>query len=725
MEVKEGPTRPSRRSIVSRAFAATLCATLSGAFVLSCSLMPRDSERLHVERISGAVLPFAQVALETGQLETAKRSYENLLRVAPDSFAARMGLGDVEQRRRNPNDAARWYLTALASASTRQERHDALLAHGRAALDAGHLEAARGSFVRLTDPQEGASNEHVAFGLNGLGLALMFDGDLRSAVALIEQAVQRAPHEEKLRGNLTRALKNLAEQVAGTSSAANAFQNRPPPRPLDGANPALSGAAERLEKAAERVEHATERLTSVTADQINGAALPAPRSRPLQGAAFAPQAPPASAPSAPGRRIDRPPAPRAPAPHTPVPGDTGTPAFPPSAPVGYLVNEPSGLFVQMGAYSTATAANAMVARLRRVTELPVQAAERGGLHRVRIGPVPAGDGLRALQNALRQAGFGRRAENKPVANEPTPAAPARPTPPPRSPAPRNAAPAPHRVSPGAVRGFSVVVGGRRFLQMGAYGNAALAEALAAQLRSTIDQPVGVATAEVGGRRLHRVRIGPVAQDDWAALVSSLATAGYGVTRSLMNQRVPTAPSRTPAARARAAPLADEPPPAADEHQPRRQEQASPPPRPAAPATRQATPAPARRPPASRTRAPPTTNATAAPRREYTETFVEPSGGGDQPTLSRQPGPGPASGRLARAFVTTDNDGVFIRIGDYNARQEAEQVGARFGARSRVPVRVVDDQAVPPRYRLRIGPVETDSEFEALLAVVDALGFDLH
>ena len=294
--------------------------------------------------------------------------------------------------------------------------------------------------------------------------------------------------------------------------------------------------------------------------------------------------------------------------------------------------------------------------------------------------------------------------------------------------------------------------------MGAYENATLAGALATRLRAAVDQPVGVAAAEVGGRRLHRVRIGPVAGEDWGALVARLTAAGYAVIGWQPNQAAPS-PTPTPPAPA-AAPSPTPTPPASDaapsptppapdaapapdadtaaeaapvaaaEAAPPRQRSTSPAPAPsAAPpegaaeaATPQPTPAQAR--PTGQTGAPPANESAAAARREeYTETFVAPSGEGGQSLPPPRPALTPAG--AARAFVTTDDEGVFIRIGDYRVRQDAEQLRSRFGAHSQVPAQVVDEQATPPRYRVRIGPVETDSEFEALLAVVDALGFAIH
>ena len=883
-------------SIVPRALAVTACATLS-ALVPSCSLVPHQSDRLQIERISSAVLPFAEVALETGQLETAKRSYQNLLRVDPDSFQARMGLGKVELRRRAPAEASRWFISALASARALPERHDALLAHGRAALDAGQLEAARGSFARLTDPQEGASNEHVAFGLNGVGLTFMIDGDLRSAVTLMERAVELLPRDEKLRGNLSLSLRALAEQVAATSTAANEFATsdeaagqppRPPPAAGAAPNPELANAASRIEQAVRRFEDAAERLADAASQPPalpaggNAPAQGAPTQRPRQNDAppradTSPNPPPTPTSQQPSqsdappradtslgspptpmsqrpRQSDAPPRadaspnpPPTPAqqphrsdavpPATPspspqaAPAAVSTPASPPpadsspqstlDASVGFLVTDSEGMFVQMGAYGTAAAANATTARLRRVTEQPVRVTEHRGLHRVRIGPLKSRDGLQALMGALREAGFGgvegvkdaEMAQTEPV--EPlTPPADQPATPPESIPAPE---PKPSQVPASAVRGFPVDVDGGRFLQMGAYGNRDVAETLARQLRNVTDERVRVASTELrNGEVVHRVRIGPVSEEDWGALAIALTAAGYAiddprpanreafvartdngtfvqigafkahaaaasVARQLRDatdepvsvteaalangasiHRVQIGPLASdarlatlietlrtqeyrvtePVAKPNGPPVgpeaeaslpAGESPPAAQDatrasRQPPPESQepepvGEPEPQASAPAPE---PSPPKPPPLAPT--PPRDSALDAaaslPPREYTETYMTPD-------ASTAGGPATSDGRPrspsnARAFVTTEDEGLFVRIGDYDSLEAAQDVRSRMRVLTTAPVEVIVDANGPrPLHRVRVGPVETDVDFEALLAAVEALGFDIH
>ena len=171
-----------------------------------------------MDEVEQALLPVANIALETGQLETAKRLYQRLLDVDPASQAAHMGLGDVAFKDRRPHDAVRWYLAAQANAQTPEQRNDALLWHGRAALDAGELSAARRSFEHLAAAPE-ASTISVAWALNGIGLTLLLQGDLRGAVAAMQGAVRRAPGEQMFADNLRRALAMLAELVAREDSA--------------------------------------------------------------------------------------------------------------------------------------------------------------------------------------------------------------------------------------------------------------------------------------------------------------------------------------------------------------------------------------------------------------------------------------------------------------------------------------------------------------------------
>ena len=790
--------------------------------------MPREPNRLHTNQVANSVLPFAAIALRTGQTETARRLYKRLMEIDPESFQARMGLGEVAHRERAPAEAARWFLAALAYAQTTEQRHDALLAHGRAALDAGHLESARGSFARLTDPQEGAGTEYAAFGLNGVGLTFLLSGDPKGAVTFMEQAVEWLPTDEKLRSNLARALRMLAEQVAKTTSAA---QSIPPPNthsegsdllaPEQGgaalsapATPQLGTTADRIERAVERFEQAAARLADA-AQQTTHAGAPPPEARPsarfdipmtpktsatphtptpaTEPARFGPDRdqsawsdPPAAPSSRDERRGETPrngadadrddrAAPATDAGVAPAPAGAGrlpATSWPADAP-GFLVTNADGVFVQMGAYAARAAANDLAGRLGRATKLPVGVVKYGGLHRVRVGPVRSRAALQTLATQLRGAGF--------VGTSPTATGSIRPdaatndrTATAEPPAPR------HPVTSHGARGFQVDTANGRFLQMGAYGNRDRAEALAARLRALTGYSVRIASSATASAAVHRVRIGPVRTDaDWAMLMETLIDADYGV-------ETPRSPARSApaafvlrrddgafiqlgayAARDTAAALADRlrsmatkpvtiiegrgadgetihrvhigpfvsdarltttiaalrrrgyrvaaPQRSTPQDQARAATDA---PRPA-PA---ATPKPLARPRPGETRATGTTPATTAsaapptPQREHAETAVPP------PAAIK---PSPPKPRV-RAFVINEDAGVFIQIGDYATRPEANDLADRIRSLTKQPVKVVDARdARATIHRVRAGPVETDANYEAMLLAVRALGLDLH
>ena len=182
------------------------------ALVSACSLLPENSERLRIEEIERALLPMASVAVDTGQFETAQRLYRRLLDVSPDSYEAHMGLGDVAFKDRRSEDATQWYLGALNLAQNTADRHQALLWHGRASLEAGQLESARRSFLQLTETREQASLRDLAWAFNGVGLTRLLAGDLDGAVTAMRRAVRQAPNEPMFAENLDRALGMVAEQ---------------------------------------------------------------------------------------------------------------------------------------------------------------------------------------------------------------------------------------------------------------------------------------------------------------------------------------------------------------------------------------------------------------------------------------------------------------------------------------------------------------------------------
>ena len=186
---------PSRRAIAA---APCLAAMI---FAAACSLVP-DQQSLGVDEVERALLPIARVALETGQFETAERLYRRLLDVDPESHSARMGLGDVAFKDRRSEDAAQWYLAAQTSATIPEELYDALLWHGRAALEDGQLTAARRSFERLAATGEEAPTIDTAWALNGIGLTLLLEGDLEGAARYMEQAVRKRPRRADVRRQL-------------------------------------------------------------------------------------------------------------------------------------------------------------------------------------------------------------------------------------------------------------------------------------------------------------------------------------------------------------------------------------------------------------------------------------------------------------------------------------------------------------------------------------------
>ena len=153
-------------------------------------------------------------------METARRLYRRLLAVDDDSAAARMGLGDVAFQEGNAIAAARWYKSAVKRSEEPEERHSALLAHGRASLAAGQFGAARKSFTELAKARKGASATNLAWARNGVGLTLLLEGDLPGAVAELEEAVALAPEEERLQANLDSARVALGElpPAAGPSA---------------------------------------------------------------------------------------------------------------------------------------------------------------------------------------------------------------------------------------------------------------------------------------------------------------------------------------------------------------------------------------------------------------------------------------------------------------------------------------------------------------------------
>lgn len=457
-------------------------------------LMPMDSDRLQTQRVEDAVLPMAEVAMQTGQLETAKRLYQRLLDVDPKSVPARAGLGEIAFRRGDSAEAARWHLAAVAHAEQPEQRHAALLAHGRAALEAGQLEAARGSFAQLADPREQAPLASVAWGLNGVGLTLLLEGDLQGAIANMEQAVERAPAESLFRDNLERAL----AMFAASDQEGAGLRSPPAPAAVEGAPSSESQAAP-----VPAADFAVTSELAITPDPLALAEQAAedqeaPPSRPPTASAAAPTDSAANGWSVPSDATDAEKA-----------EEFG----------GFVVHADGQQFVQMGAYRHRSTALTLSGLLRAAVDQPVRVVERPELYRVRIGPIDSQEALMALVDDLKAAGYG--AVRLPAASAKKPAA--------NGSAETPEAEAPQfTLEPGA-HAFVVQENGSRFLQFGAYKERDRAATLATRLRDLTDAQISVSEAEIDGAILHRVRAGPIESEDALRdLVEIAEAAGFAI-----------------------------------------------------------------------------------------------------------------------------------------------------------------------------------------------------
>ena len=563
----------------------------AAALVASCSLMPERAEQLRIEEVERALLPMASVAVDTGQLETAQRLYRRLLDVSPESFEAHMGLGDVAFKNRRSEDAAQWYLGALALAERPEDRHQALLWHGRATLEGGQLESARRSFMQLTETREQASLRDLAWAFNGIGLTKLLDGDLDGAVAAMQRAVRQAPSEPMFAENLNRALGMLAEQqraIGPQRRARSVAQSAPVAlADLPAAEPTVRSPAPPSAAAATPAPRAT--VPASEQPRRTVAAVPAPpREQPpqrhaepeatvqwlnepsLPGAASAPPAVPSPAPETPPAPVPRPAAPApaverpdvaesvvAPQPNSPrrvdwlddqTEGDPTSPrtetidaapdAVPAQADVadvapvatqtppvrqvlgaGVVRREGRQAFVEIGAFETFGAADAAAQRLAAVAGNAAHVVLVRSLYRVRIGPLTSEARLGTVVESLASQGYvvqemsETRDSTERTAAVPSSGAELADGPPPRA-------------QPG---GFIVEEGGRRFLQLGAFGTQEAARELASDLRGRTRQPVLVEQVQRGAGTLHRVRIGPLANEQTVAdLRAEMAAAGYAV-----------------------------------------------------------------------------------------------------------------------------------------------------------------------------------------------------
>ena len=523
---------------------AALVSAAAACLFVGCSLMPQNSGDLRIDEVQRALLPMARVALDTGQLETAKRLYQRLLEVDPESFDARMGLGNVAFKDRRSTDAARWYLAALTSASNASERYDALLWHGRSALDDGQLQEARRSFQALVDERESAPATSVAWALNGIGLTLLLDGDILGAIKAMEQAVQQAGDEKMFADNLERALNMLADLRAGAGDDSVATLSptpseivpeapqapaQPPvaateppavtePPAADLTEPTLppetetvepnsqvAAVEEASEDVAEQAEVRDEKITepAAVADQSVLQPPPAVQDPSSETAATAQQGDETAATVDQVSIAD---APEPSEPPTALPS-TSTPPLPapppPPTEAGYVLQSGDGSLVQMGAFAVRSSAEAFAKGVGEATDAPIEVVESNGFYRVLIGPLASEAALDAVEGDLARQGYYIARDSAPATAED------------------------RFVMPQS--GFVLVEDDQRFLQLGAFEARGSADNLADKLAEVTGDAVAVAESRRNGVPIYRVRIGPFASDDeLAEMVATLTSVGYEI-----------------------------------------------------------------------------------------------------------------------------------------------------------------------------------------------------
>ena len=212
---------------------------------------------------------------------------------------------------------------------------------------------------------------------------------------------------------------------------------------------------------------------------------------------------------------------------TPSPDEPGA-DDPPVATPPRVLHEDGWSFVQAASYASRAPAEALVARLREVSEHPVWVSEAQGVDgrtwsRVRIGPVPSAADLATLTAALEDLGFGSLV----VPEQDFVAQPSAATPP-----------------------MVIEEDGARFVQAGAYAARSAAAELAARLQALTGHGTHVsASASPDHDALYRVRIGPMATHEaLVALADRLEVAGYGVMDITPpdDANAPAAPGSPPA-----------------------------------------------------------------------------------------------------------------------------------------------------------------------------------
>ena len=548
----------------------------------SCSILPNETDAVRIQRVEEAVLPMARIALEAEQTETARRLYLRLLEVDPNSVSARMGLGEIAVARRESAEAARWYAAAVSQATQAEDRHAALLAHGRAMLAAGDLEAARKSFSRLTSSKENAPAAPAAWGLNGLGLVALLEGDIRGAIRFMEQAVLLAPDEKMLADNLSRAL-DMSAGIAPESARADQMDNMataPSPAPSPDEQPPAStddATAVAVEKDVLEVGPAVE---SLRRDPGAGRGVGTREERVEEdGEPFGePVGEPVGKPD--DGRIDK------------------------SDLRPYAIEAGGQYFVRIGVYAIEAAAQDFASELRRITTESVDVSEFGmgdgsdavRLYRVLIGPIESRAGLAELVETLEGMGYGAArvpaadaSEAEPEAapelapsGEQTQAGPELvevfleplgieahatqtatqtvaqqsqtiPEPGPEAQSAVAAsggaevAPFDEGIDPGATatdaglspNGGEDDLDAPQFLQVGAYTVRSTAEALASEVGSVARAPVRIVQAELAdGETMYRVQVGPIrSRRMMTELSGMLMSGGYGTVRVLPESAV--------------------------------------------------------------------------------------------------------------------------------------------------------------------------------------------
>ena len=424
-------------------------AMLTGLSMVGCTTLQPETD-MRARRIEQAVVPMARAALAAGQVETARRLYTRLLDVAPDAVEARVGLGDVAMAAGRPARAQTWYLDAASLAERPSDRHTALLAHGRAAITAGNLDAAQESFDRLVDPEERASPTNAAWGHNGLAVVAMLEGDPFGTVAAVERAVLLDPDEQRFRENLTRAVAvadayrtefGVPDAEPGPAMLAQADEE-----PVESDETPVAADDQTLAAASETEPDAPAEPAPADIDVADFEPMPveapAEDANPVPDAPSVAVVPEVGVPDAPA---EPPPADLDVADPDPMPAEDTDPlpdapsvaevpdfAEPPaddeetlsliteepedSAPrpgpdlaesladVGFVVERGGVDYLQIGAFAVEANAHRLSERVTRLTDLPVRIEPTGQeprtMHRVRIGPLPPDTELPRLREAL-------------------------------------------------------------------------------------------------------------------------------------------------------------------------------------------------------------------------------------------------------------------------------------------------------------------------------------